>query len=588
MTSTQAHYCEIDFPHPSQKGRLAGVYKDPEWILTASTLSEVPELLAKVEAYANSGYWGIGFVAYEAAGAFDNALQTHEAPPSGLPFAKFAVYQNVATIPRQRREHLSGVWRDETSRECFDASVAQIKHNISEGNYYQVNYTTRLQAPFFGDGLSFFDRLKASQPFAYSAYLDFGEWQICSVSPELFFHCGTDERVGRMLTCRPMKGTATRHTDPVNDLDAAQKLLKSPKERAENLMIVDLIRNDLSRVARPYTVEVPHLFSIEAWPTVWQMTSTVTCRLANSRGLQDVFRALFPCGSVTGAPKAAAMSAIKGLETSPRGVYCGAVGLVMPGGEALFSVGIRTAVINVEKAIAVCGIGSGITIDSKGNEEYAEWFAKQAFLRQSCQDYELLETLRLHQGRFWLLGGHMKRIERSAIELGFSFDVKRVSEALKKAVEQHSEGQWRVRLRLSASGDVTTDVRPLDMLPPSPQIVMANSPVDSGNPWLRHKTTRREVYSTRASKQDGVFDTLLFNERDELTEFTRGNLVIELQGRLLTPAVMCGLLPGVFREVLIIRNRIQEEIVTADDLAQATNIWFVNSVRGVVSVRLDS
>jgi para-aminobenzoate synthetase/4-amino-4-deoxychorismate lyase len=588
MISTRAHYCEIDYPRPAQKGRLAGVYKDPEWILTASTLSEVPELIAKVEDYANSGYWVIGFVAYEGAGAFDHALQTHEAPPSGLPFAEFAVYPDAAITPRQRREHLSGAWRDETSRECFDASISQIKHNISEGNHYQVNYTTRLQASFFGDGLSFFDRLKASQPSAYSAYLDFGKWQICSVSPELFFHCGTAEKAGRMLTCRPMKGTAARHADPENDLNAAQKLQQSPKERAENLMIVDLVRNDLSRVARPYTVEVPHLFSIEAWPTVWQMTSTVTCRLAERRGLQDIFRALFPCGSVTGAPKAAAMSAIKGLESSPRGVYCGTVGVVMPGGEALFSVGIRTPVINAGKAIAVCGIGSGITMNSEGDEEYAEWHAKQAFLRQSCPDYELLETLHLHQGRFWLLGGHMKRIQRSAIELGFSFDSKRVSEALKKVAEQHNEGHWRVRLRLTSSGEVSADVLPLDMLPPSPQIVIASAPVDSGNPWLRHKTTRREVYAARASKQEEVFDTLLYNERDELTEFTRGNLVIELQGRLLTPPAMCGLLPGVFREVLITRSRIQEEIVTTADLAHAANIWFINSVRGVVSVKLDS
>ncbi|MGB7598399.1 MAG: chorismate-binding protein, partial [Gallionella sp.] len=204
------------------------------------------------------------------------------------------------------------------------------------------------------------------------------------------------EQTGRKLTCRPMKGTATRHTNPVDDLEAAEKLRQSQKEMAENLMIVDLVRNDLSRIARPDTVKVPHLFSIEAWPTVWQMTSTITCRTNEDKGLLEVFRALFPCGSVTGAPKAAAMAAIKALETTPRGVYCGAIGAVMPGGEALFSVGIRTPVINVAKGIAVCGIGSGITLDSEADNEYAEWFAKQAFLRQSCPDYELLETLRLH------------------------------------------------------------------------------------------------------------------------------------------------------------------------------------------------
>jgi para-aminobenzoate synthetase/4-amino-4-deoxychorismate lyase len=588
MTSAQAYYCEIDFPDPSQNGRLAAIYDDPECILTASTIGEVPGLLSKVEAYANLGCWVIGFVAYEGARAFDKALQSHDDPPSGLPFAQFVVYRNVATIPRQRREYLNGVWRDSTRRERFDASIAKIKHNISEGNYYQVNYTTCLEAPFFGDGLAFFDRLKASQPSAYCAYLDFGNWRICSVSPELFFHYGAKEEAGRILKCRPMKGTATRHADFDSDLEAALRLQMSQKERAENLMIVDLIRNDLSRVARPYSIDVPHLFSVEAWPTVWQMTSTVTCRVDEGMGLLDIFRALFPCGSVTGAPKAAAMSAIKGLEANPRGVYCGAVGVVMPGGEAVFSVGIRTPVINVEKAIAVCGIGSGITMDSKGNDEYAEWGAKQRFLQPSYFDYELLETIRLHQGRFWLLDRHLKRIERSAIELGFSFDTKRVSNVLKRVAEQHKVGQWRLRLRLSATGEVNTDVLPLDILPHSMRIVLANSPIDSGNPWLGHKTSRRDVYSTKASKQDGVFDTLLFNERNELTEFTCGNLVIELKGHLLTPTATCGLLPGVLREVLLNKKCIREEIVTADDLAHATHIWFANSVRGLVSVKLDS
>ncbi len=588
MSSAQQHYCEIDFPHHAQEGRLSAIFTDPECILTASSISEVPGLLSKVEAYANSGRWVIGFVAYEAAAAFDKAFQTNELPLSDLPFAKFAVYRSIATVPRQRKEHISGVWHDETPRKYFDAAVTKIRHDISEGSFYQVNYTTRLQAAFFGDGLSFFDRLKASQPSAYCAYLDFGDWQICSVSPELFFHYEVDEETGRRVTCRPMKGTATRHSDPVTDLEAARKLRQSQKEQAENVMIVDLVRNDLSRVARPDTVKVPHLFSVEAWPSVWQMTSTVTCRMDEGKGLLEIFRALFPCGSVTGAPKAAAMAAIKALETTPRGVYCGAVGVVMPGGEALFGVGIRTPVVNVRKRIAICGIGSGITLDSEANDEYAEWSAKEVFLRQSCPDYELLETLRLHQGRFWLLRRHLNRIERSSIALGFPFDVERLSEALKTAAQQYTDGQWRVRLRLSASGAVSVEALPLDTLPLALQIAMAESSVESSNPWLRHKTTRREIYSALTSKQEQIFDTLLYNERGELTEFTRGNLVIELQGRLLTPTVTCGLLPGVFREVLLTRKRVQEEIVTIDDLAHANNMWFVNSVRGAVAVRLGS
>ncbi len=586
MTPTQPDYCEIDFPHPSQIGRLTAIFREPEFVLTASIISEVPGLLSKVDAYAHAGYWVLGFVAYEAAAAFDQALHAHAAPPSGLPFARFAVYRNVASAPRQRRENLPGIWRDETRRENFDAAVAKVRHNISEGNYYQVNYTTRLRAPFFGDGLSFYDRLKANQPSAYCAYMHFGDWQICSVSPELFFHYGTYNESGRALSCRPMKGTAIRHRDPADDLKSAQQLRGSKKEMAENLMIVDLVRNDLSRVARPDTIAVPQLFSIEAWPTVWQMTSTVTCRTKAGTGLSEVFHALFPSGSVTGAPKAAAMSAIKDLETSPRGAYCGAIGVAMPGGEAIFSVGIRTPVINTANRFAECGIGSGITFDSETHSEYEEWFAKQAFLRRSCPDYELLETLRLHRGRYWLLHRHLKRLESSAIALGFSFDGRHILESLQSAARQHSDRHRRVRLRLSASGEASIEVFPLDTLALAPQVALARAPVAGDNPWLRHKTTRRQVYTTLMKDGAGIFDTLLYNERGELTEFTRGNLVVGIQGRLLTPAAACGLLPGVFRGVLLDRKRVQEEILTLDDLARADAIWFVNSVRGAIAVRL--
>lgn len=584
-------YCEIDFPHPSQPGRLTANFSEPECILAAATAGEVPDLLAKAEDYARSGCWVVGFVAYEAAPAFDAALKTYGSPPAGLPFAMFAVYRDIAPTPRSRGEHLSGVWRDETPRTSFDSAVAQIRSGISDGSYYQVNYTTRLRAPFLGDGLSFFDSLRARQSSAWCAYMDFGQWQICSVSPELFFHWGVAENAGRTLTCRPMKGTAARHEDPALDRSAADALRQSQKERAENLMIVDLVRNDLSRVALPGTVTVPELFSVEAWPTVWQMTSTVGCRTEPGTRLGEVFRALFPCGSVTGAPKAAAMSAINALETSPRGIYCGAVGALMPGGAALFSVGIRMPVISAEsggkimQGIAECGIGSGITLDSEAEREHAEWAAKQAFLMQSCPEYELLETLRLHQGRYWLLAGHMKRLARSAHTLGFPFDEGRITDALQATARQHRDGQWRARLRLSASGEEAMDVSPLDGLPASPLIVLASAPVASSNPWLRHKTTRRELYASMMSKQAGILDTLLYNERGELTEFTRGNLVVELEGRLLTPPTECGLLPGVFRDVLLARGRVQEGIVKVDDLAHANRIWFINSLRGAALVQ---
>ncbi|HEY5993205.1 MAG TPA: chorismate-binding protein [Gallionellaceae bacterium] len=579
-------YCEIDFPHPAQAGRLTAAFSEPECILAAATMEEVPELLSRAEDYSRSGCWVIGFVAYEAAPAFDSALHVHDAPADGLPFALFAIFRESCPALRPRGSYLYGAWRDVTPRAEFDAAIAQIRNGITAGDYYQVNYTTRLRAAFSGDSLSFFDALRAGQPDAYCAYLDFGQWQICSVSPELFFHWGTNQDSGRALTCRPMKGTAARQENPALDHDAMQALQRSEKERAENLMIVDLVRNDVSRVAQPGSVKVPQLFSVENWPSVWQMTSTITCRTQAETGLRDVFSALFPCGSITGAPKAAAMSAIQALEATPRGVYCGAIGALLPGGEALFSVGIRTPVIDGENHVAVCGIGSGITLDSEAWREHEEWLAKQAFLRYACPEYELLETLRLHAGRYWLLQGHLQRLAESARELGFVFDAARIAHALQAKARQHLRGDWRVRLLLSADGAAGIEVLPLEAQPAKTKAALAEAPVSAANPWLRHKTTRRELYTSLANKQEGVFDTLLYNERGELTEFTRGNLVVELGGHLLTPAAGCGLLPGVYRAVLLKRNRIREDIMRVEDLAQASRIWFINSVRGTVPVAM--
>ncbi len=588
MTCPQTNYCEVDFPSPSGEGRISGFFYEPECILTASKIHQIPDLLSEVEAYAKNGYWVVGFLAYEAAAAFDTAFAVCASSSADWPLAKFAVYQTISTVPRQRKEHLIGVWHDETALESFETALAQIRLDISNGNYYQVNYTTRLRASFSGDGLSFFDKLKSTQPAAYCTYLDFGDMQICSVSPELFFHFSAHSDCGRTLTCRPMKGTAKRYSNPVDDLASGQKLRDSEKERAENLMIVDLVRNDMSRVAQPASVKVPHLFSVEAWPTIWQMTSTITCCTKKDEGLVDVFQALFPCGSITGAPKAAAMAKIKDLEKVPRDTYCGVMGIVMPGGEALFSVAIRTPVINVKEEKATCGVGSGITMGSNAEDEYAEWNVKQDFLRRACTPYDLLETIRLHQGRYWLLHGHLQRIKRSALTLGFPFEEQKVIASLKAVANQYPNGQWRVRLLLSAKGEVNIEALPLELIPALPKIAMANVAVASDNPWLRHKTTRRELYTVLMQKHPEIFDTLLFNERNQLTEFTRGNLIVELQGHLKTPASSCGLLPGVFRNILLDRKKIHEAILTKNDLLHATNIWFANSVRGAVKVTLGS
>jgi para-aminobenzoate synthetase / 4-amino-4-deoxychorismate lyase len=578
-------YCEIDFPHPSQAGRLKAAFSSPLCILSAATASDAPGVVEQAEAWSRAGHWVVGFVAYESARAFDGALCTHDAPDA-LPYALFAVFREPDDAPRARGDFLYGAWRDDTARERFDVAVERIREGIARGDFYQVNYATRLRAPFLGDALAFYDGLRAAQPDAYCAYLDFGRWQVCSVSPELFFNWPSAQasQGARTLTCKPMKGTAPRHADPVQDRAAAESLRQSPKERAENLMIVDLVRNDLSRVAVAGSVRASNLFEVEAWPTVWQMISTISCRTSADTRLRDVFRAAFPCGSVTGAPKAASMSAIRALEYSPRGVYCGAVGMLMPDGTASFAVGIRTPVIDTATHVAECGIGSGITIDSAPAQEYAEWRAKQGFLMRACPEYELLETLRLHRGRYWLLRGHLRRLEHSARVLGYPFREEALMQALRETALQHPSGDWRVRLRLSGSGEARVDALPLDAVPPGARFARSAAPVASANPWLRHKTTRRDLYAAHAVAAPGIFDTLLYNERGELTEFTRGNLVAEIEGHLLTPHADSGLLPGVYRAALLSRRRIREAVLHADDLKAASRVWFINSVRGAIEV----
>lgn len=574
-------YCEIDYPLGNDRLRLE--FAEADKTLLATCTDEIAPLLAQAETYAREGCWIVGYISYEAAASFDPALKTRM-PSTGLPLACFTVYRKTAPNKRTRGDWLCGPWRDILTRTEFDDAIAAIQLGINDGDYYQINFTTRLRANFLGDSLGFFDSLRRAQPSAYCAYLDFGRFQVCSVSPELFLDWDRDEK-GGTVTCRPMKGTAVRDKDALRDAAAARTLQESQKERAENLMIVDLVRNDLAKIAHTGTVKVPELFTVEALPSVWQMTSTVTCKGRAGVTLFDTLAALFPCGSITGTPKAAAMTAIAGLERAPRGIYCGAVGVIRPGGHAQFSVGIRTAIVDADNGTVECGVGSGIVSDSTPDGEHNEWQAKRVIFDQACPPYQLLETLRLHRGRYWLKQEHLERMEHSALTLGFIFDNARIEAALITAAQQHDEG--RVRLLLGPDGDVRVEVLPINPLPPSPVIALARSAVQSSNPWLRHKTTRREPYDTLAVAEPGVFDTLLYNEHDELTEFIRGNLVVGLDGQLVTPPLACGLLPGVFRKVLLERKRIREQVVIREDLARAEALWFVNSVRGCVRVRLD-
>ena len=365
----------FDFPADATGADMPLHFAAPREQLVAREPQDVRAVLARADALARAGAWVAGFVCYEAGAAFDPAFRFRQRP--ALPLAWFGVFDGPydAVEPPHAAARCDS-WQPGVERDRYDADIDRILGHIRAGDVYQINHTIRLCGRFDGDHRALYEHLRAGQPMGYCALLDLGRHRILSLSPELFFR-----RDGERLISKPMKGTLARGSTPEQDARHAAALAASEKNRAENLMIVDLIRNDMSRVARPHTVSVPHLFSVETYPTVFQMTSTVSAELRPEAGLADIFAALFPCGSITGAPKIKAMEIIAGLETAPRGIYCGAIGLLKPGGDAIFNVAIRTLALDGLTGRAEYGVGGGITADSVAHDEYEEMRAKARILR---------------------------------------------------------------------------------------------------------------------------------------------------------------------------------------------------------------
>lgn len=351
-------------------------------------------------------------------------------------------------------------------------------------------------------------------------------------------------------------------------------------------MIVDLLRNDLSVIAKPGTVKVDKLFEIEDYPTVHQMTSTITATIKENTQLVDIFKALFPCGSITGAPKISTMEVIEKLEMDARNVYCGAIGYITPNRDATFNVPIRTVVIDEKTGKATYGVGGGITWDSTTEDEYHEVLAKASLLTVERPEFQLLESLLLQDGEYFLLEEHLERISNSAKYFSYRCNVEDIRKALLNRAEQYKDGEYKVRLLVNQIGEHTIDCQPLKKQTPGQTITLADIPVNKENLFLYHKTTNREVYSQYQNKFKDFFDVLLWNEEQELTEFTNGNVVLEIDGVFWTPPIESGLLAGTYRDKLLQEGRICEKKLTLDDLNQCSNIWFINSVRKWIKVNL--
>jgi para-aminobenzoate synthetase/4-amino-4-deoxychorismate lyase len=574
---TRPFHARVDFP---STGPLA--FERPRRVLVARDLGEVRPLLADVERATRAGQWAVGWISYEAAPACDPALRT--LPPAPGPLAVFGLFDGPTETTETTEEPSRGALgplAPEVDRAEHARGVAAIREALASGAAYQVNLTFRLRGRFEGDPLWLYRRLRRGQGACHGACVVGEGRAVVSASPELFF-----ERRGDAVRARPMKGTRPRGRFTEEDDAVAEELRSAPKDRAENVMIVDLLRNDLGRVAVPGSVRVAELFQVERYQTVLQLVSTVEARLAPGKGLAELLAALFPCGSVTGAPKVAAMGIIASLERSPRGAYCGAVGLVRPGGDADFSVAIRTVEIDLASGAAACGVGGGITWDSEADAEWEEALAKGAFLEAGSPELGLIETLRLEEGRYPYLERHLARFAASARHLALDLDPEAAREALLRRADEVGLASARVRL-LAREGSIETEAAPLPApaLDPMP-VALALRPVSRRDVRLFHKTTRREPYDARRAERPDAFDVLLWNEERELTEFTIGNLVVEIDGAQLTPPRECGLLAGVMRGELLARGEIREATLRVEDLARATRLWLVNAVRGRVPVVL--
>jgi para-aminobenzoate synthetase/4-amino-4-deoxychorismate lyase len=563
---------------------------EPVGVLEARRPVEVPGAIEAAEAAAARGLWVAGFVAYEAAPGLDPELSVRVRPPddpfAAIPLAWFAMFERREPVPRleplRSDPPTSGgsPWHPSVDRPTYDAAIDRIRELIAAGHTYQVNYTLRLRARIAGDERGFYRDLALAQRGGYAAFLDLGRYRVLSASPELFFRIDHER-----ITTRPMKGTAPRGRWLAEDEAAAERLASSEKERAENAMIVDLIRNDLGRICRTGSVEVERMHDAERFETVWQLTSTVAGDLRPGTALVEVFGSLFPSGSVTGAPKVRTTMLIADLEDAARGVYCGAIGYLSPPGSgeprATFNVAIRTVALDAETRTAEYGVGGGITYDSTPATEYEEVVAKARVLTDVRPAFDLLETLR-HEpdAGFHDLEEHLARLGASATYFGFRLDPEAALASMKAAVAERATA-CALRLTLSRDGTIATEVRDVPNAPREPvRVALDDEPVDPSDLWLFHKTTRRAPYERRRERRPDVDDVLLVNVAGEITESTIANLAIRFDDAWVTPPIGAGLLAGTRRAALLATGELSERTVTIAELGAGDEIALVSSLRG--------
>jgi para-aminobenzoate synthetase / 4-amino-4-deoxychorismate lyase len=564
------------------------LFSDFEHILTFKNTDNPGNFFSKLQDYLDKGYWAAGYLSYEFGYYLEEALcglrKDYDFNLAWFGLTRRPALLNASLCDKliNQKQNLSqGIKNVKANipKEEYIRAIKSIKNQLEEGNTYQVNFTFKVGFDYCGEPRDLYARLRKAQPTAYSALINTGREYFLSHSPELFF-----KREGCEILTRPMKGTVSRGLSSKADQRARSELKENKKNRAENIMIVDLLRNDLGRVSSK--VWVPKLFEVEKHRTLHQMTSTVKAALKESVSLQDLFCGIFPSGSVTGAPKIKTMQIIQALEKEPRNIYTGSIGFLSPEKKACFNVAIRTVHIKDNKG--ALGIGGGIVYDSVDEDEYKEAMLKANFLLKDALDLGLIETLRFDPTRgFYLMDLHMRRLEQSCEYFSIPFIREKIIDALEKAVVGKTTAQ-KVRLLVDASGGIFLESQKLNELPKKPKIMLSKKLVSSGDPYLYHKTTLRALYDREliSAQSEGFVEVVFLNEQKQITEGSFTNVFLEKNGQLYTPLLSCGLLPGTLREQLLEEKKVLEGIFYLQDLLNADAVYIGNSVRDLVKAEV--
>jgi para-aminobenzoate synthetase/4-amino-4-deoxychorismate lyase len=550
-------------------------------IITTNKSGGLEACLERIDKAVKAGHYTAGFLSYEAGEIFQGIASESS---YDFPLLWFGIYKKPEPVSLQGRNSYDLSFSNYSmTRESYIDNISLIKDYIVKGYTYQTNYTFKNMFLFNGSAQGLFMDTFSTQPVGYGALITAGDWKILSFSPELFF-----SRKENRMTVKPMKGTVSRGTNTNRDAEKIAQLKNSKKDRAENLMIVDLLRNDLARISKTGSVRVDKLFDIEKYSTLFQMTSTISSELKENISWKDIFLNIFPSGSVTGAPKHETMKIIKRHETDSRKIYTGTIGYISSNNRAVFNVAIRTMLVN-SSGQAEMGIGSGIVYDSDADKEYSESVLKSKFLTQRQEEFSLIETMLYENGRFFLLKSHLERLMNSAKYFNFRIDLRRLTGALRDSAGKLKPSRpYRLRIICYKAGGFSIETAVVKNDPAPVRATFSDKRTDPDNIFLFHKTTNRKLYDSEYKKysENGFFDCLFLNKKGEVTEGAISNIFIKTGGNYFTPPAECGLLSGVMRNQMIRKLNAEEKILYPEDIMSADEIILSNSVRGFLRAEL--